>query len=128
MQPAYGGMFRPPPPRRWPIVLGIAVAVAVVGVGSWYYLRPQPRAVGVPCAMTAGVDNESETFVGCNGGLCIRETDDTTYCSIECKSDDECPVGYVCEPTRSRRRRACMEEGADITPPDAGASLKRRTR
>ena len=70
--------------------------------------------------MTAGVDNESETFVGCNGGLCIHETDDSNYCTVECKRDDECPTGYVCEPTRSRRRRACMEEGAEITPPDAG--------
>lgn len=108
--------------RWWPkIVIAVAV-LGAGGVGVWYYTRPQPLGVGIPCALTAGVDSESETYVGCNGGLCIRENDGTAYCSHECKTDQECPTGYVCEPTRSRRRSACMEEGADITPPDAGSA------
>jgi Cys-rich repeat protein len=121
MAPAYGGMFRPRSPRRWPIVVVAIVVVAAAAFGVWYSMRPQPRPVGVPCTLPPGDDDQSETYAGCNGGLCIREVDDTAYCSEECKTDDECPAGFVCDPTRSRRRRACMEEGADVTPVDAGA-------
>ena len=101
------------------IALGI-VGLALVGAGLWLWLRPVPRAVGVPCTLSPDVEGEGETYVGCNGGLCIREVDDTSYCTVECKRDDDCPSGFVCEPTRSRRRRACMEEGADVTIADAG--------
>jgi hypothetical protein len=109
--------------RTWLKVLVPTALVLVVGgyVGVRYYLHARQMPIGVPCAMTAGVDdNESETYEGCNGGLCIRETNGESYCSQECKTDDDCPAIYVCEPTRSRRRRACMEEGADLTPADAG--------
>jgi len=109
--------------------VGVGVVLIVGGVlGVRAYQRAQHKPIGVPCTMTAGIDNESETYIGCGGGLCIRETDDTAYCSEECKDDSECPERYVCEPTRSRRRRACMEEGADITPLDAGAEVARTFR
>ncbi|HEX4515779.1 MAG TPA: hypothetical protein VH054_19660 [Polyangiaceae bacterium] len=109
--------------KRWLTILAVVVGLALVGVGLWFAFRAGPRAVGVPCSLTsADVDSESDTYAGCNGGLCIRENDETNYCTVECKTDDACPSGYVCEPTRSRRRRACMEEGADITPADAGAA------
>jgi hypothetical protein len=105
------------------MIVAVVVGLALVGLGVWYWLRPVPRPVGVPCSLTPDVDFEvGEPYAGCNGGLCIRENDDTNYCSIECKKDDDCPAQYVCEPTRSGRRRACMEEGADITPADAGSA------
>ena len=112
--------------RRWTIAV-VVVGLALAALGIWYALRPVPRAVGVPCSL-GPEDTEGETYSGCNGGLCIRENDDTNYCTVECKKDDECPARYVCEPTRSGRRRACMEEGADITPFDAGVHVFRRKR
>jgi hypothetical protein len=108
--------------KRWLTIGAVVAGLALVGVGLWFAFRAGPRAVGVPCSLTsADVDSESDMYAGCNGGLCIRENDETNYCTVECKTDDACPTGYVCEPTRSHRRRACMEEGADITP-DAGAA------
>jgi hypothetical protein len=122
MAPAYGGMFRPPPPRRkWLIVVVVFVMLVVAGVfGYRAYRRSQQMPIGVPCTLTAGVDSESETYLGCNGGLCIREVDGDSYCSQECVDDNDCPSRYVCELTHSRKRRACMHEGADVSPPYVG--------
>ncbi len=120
MAPAYGGMFRPSPRRRWPIAVAIvALLVIASAFAIRFYLHSRQRPVGVPCTMTAGVDNEAETRVGCNGGLCIRELDGETYCSQECSADEDCPAQFVCDPTRSGKRRACMQEGADVTPVSA---------
>jgi hypothetical protein len=109
---------------RWVKVLSLAMLLVAIGVVAYFgvraYLRSRQMPFGAPCAMTAGVDSESETYEGCNGGLCIREVDDDSYCSQECNCDQDCPVQYVCEPTRSRKRRACMHEGVEVTPVFSG--------
>ena len=52
MVPAYGGMFRPPPPKRWPKVLAVlAILLVAVTVGILLYRRhvrsgAQPRPDG----------------------------------------------------------------------------------
>jgi len=108
MVPAYGGMFRPKPPRTWPYVV-LVVVVLVLAIGGFFLWRRHVRhaeafaATGTPCQ--GGYE--------CHGGLCIRDDQDnkplaTGYCGNPCADDEDCPAGYICQPTRSGTRHACM--------------------
>ena len=109
MMPAYGGMFRPPPKRRGlRVFLGLAV-LGALGAGGFVLYRRHVRhleafaATGTPC--NAGGE--------CHGGVCIRDDQEnkplvTGYCGNLCNADDDCPANYICQPTRSGTRKACM--------------------
>lgn len=105
MAPAYGGMFRPPPPRRWAwIIIGVVMAFVLVASalasGVWLWKRHQRLAEnGRPCATI------------CAYGKCIRENGDS-YCATECERDRDCPSAFVCEPTLSGRHHVCLKAGA----------------
>ena len=60
----------------------------------------------------------------CAGAPCIHDLSGD-YCSKLCDSDGDCPSPYVCEPTRSGRRHACMRAGVDD---GSGTGTKRRQR
>ncbi len=59
----------------------------------------------------------------CSGAPCIHDGAGS-YCSKLCGGDRDCPSDYVCEPTRSGRRYACMKAGAQ----DTFGGPPRRTR
>ncbi len=88
-------------------MLGILAVIAVIAGSGILYLRHVRRieafaATGSSC--TGGYD--------CQGGVCIREDEDHLerpgYCGNLRDDDKGCPSGYICQPTRSQRRRACM--------------------
>ena len=114
--PAYGGMFRPPPPRRTGcIVIGVIAVVALVaaGVVSGVFLWRQHNRLaenGRPCAGS------------CAHGKCIRDPGDS-YCAMECASDGDCPSAFVCDPTLSGRHHVCLKAGVDT-----GGGVHRRSR
>lgn len=121
MAPAYGGMFRPRAPSRWPIVVGVMLVVIVFGaisVGGFLILRAR-RATST-----------ARTGMTCNGSsscgadyLCIHEADGTSSCANLCKRDDDCPASFVCEKTLTGRHTACMKSGVSL-----GGGRTRRTR
>jgi hypothetical protein len=118
MAPAYGGMFRPPPPRQsrvaW-IIIGVFLAIVLVVSACvsaiWIMQRHRRFAEnGRPCVS------------GCEYGKCIHDNGDS-YCGNECKSDGDCPSAFVCDPTLSGRHHVCLKAGAETSP-----NVHRRTR
>jgi hypothetical protein len=94
--------------RRWPLVVIGILVLGAVGGGGVLYVRHVRHveamlAAGKPCS--AGSE--------CHGGVCIRDDQDNQplavgYCGNLCEADDDCPNGFICQPTRSGKRHACM--------------------
>jgi len=102
-------------------VAAALVSVGLVGGGLVAYRHwrtPEHNHVGEVC----GSSEE------CAEALCIHETTGESYCAKLCETDDDCPAAYVCEPTRSLLRHACMKAGVQTGLATGGRPVYRRVR
>jgi hypothetical protein len=98
-------------------VLGlVVVGIPTCGIGGALLYRHHRAYRGERLGLACGYSGE------CAAAPCIHDAAES-YCSKLCESDGDCPAPYVCEPTRSGRRRACMKGGA---PGDFGVTRRRR--
>lgn len=101
------------------VVLGLVIAaIPTCGVGGTVVFMRWRGHLGMHLGEACGYSGQ------CASAPCIHDGAGS-YCSKLCDSDGDCPAPYVCEPTRSGRRRACMKGGVDD---GAGTGTTRRTR
>ncbi len=98
--------------ERWPaspvklvVVLALVlVAIPSSGIAGVVLYKHHRGRLGTKLGESCGYSGQ------CAGAPCIHEADGS-YCSKLCDSDADCPSPYVCEPTYSGRRHACMKGG-----------------
>jgi hypothetical protein len=102
------------------VAVALVVALSVGGFFTYRHLHPEEhtKQVGEVCV----VSDE------CAAIPCIHEFTGEGYCAKLCDNDDDCPSAFVCDPTRSLLRHACMKAGVQTGVASGGSPVYRRVR
>lgn len=100
-----------PPPPGTPLLPG-AVEGEVYGLGKYVVVPPGECDEEIIDPVT-GVSICAECIEDsdCGNGVCVQNSDGTSYCSQTCLSDDNCPEDFVCANLGWTESRCVPEPG-----------------
>jgi hypothetical protein len=109
--------------RRW-WILGVAVVVVAAASLAFFLHRRHAREKERDAHLGAVCGSSDE----CPDAVCMHESTGEAYCAKLCETDDDCSAAFVCDPTRSLLRHACMKAGVETGFASNGRPIYRRVR